>query len=114
MQSGETAMLELLKQHTRRRPTAVFAANDEMAVGAIRAARVRGVRTPHDLSIVGFDNQHFLEAYDPPLTTVDVPRFAMGYEAMKRLADHIRQPRAPMEIRLPTRLLVRATTAKPA
>jgi LacI family repressor for deo operon, udp, cdd, tsx, nupC, and nupG len=112
VQSGETAMRELLKK--KQRPTAVFAANDEMAIGAIRAIRAHGLRVPEDISVVGFDNnQHLLEVFDPTLTTINIPRFEIGYEAMKRLAAQIRQPSVPIEIRLPTQLLIRSTTTAP-
>lgn len=108
--SGQRAMAQALESGYR--PTAVFAANDEMAIGAIRAAKGFGLRIPQDLSVVGFNDQGLAAIYDPPLTTVQVPTFAMGRRAMLKLNDLL-QGRALDEIDVvfPTKLIERATTA---
>ena len=67
--------------------TAVFAANDRMAAGAIAAIREAGLRTPDDISIVGFDNTAISRFTYPALTTVDYPVTSMG----RRAADHLLQ-----------------------
>lgn len=83
--SGHAAGAALLRW--RRRPTAIFAANDEMAMGAIKAAREAGLDVPGDLSVVGFDDINLAAAWDPSLTTVAQPCGEMGGRAMDRLAD---------------------------
>jgi len=63
----------------RRRPTALFCFHDRMAMGAYRAAAELGLRVPHDLSVVGFDNQRFIaDELHPGLTTVALPHYEMG------------------------------------
>jgi DNA-binding LacI/PurR family transcriptional regulator len=68
-------------------PTAIMAANDLLALGAIQVARQRGVRVPEDLAVTGFDDFDFAEFVDPPLTTVRVPGYEMGRVGAERLAD---------------------------
>ena len=68
-------------------PTALFCANDRMAMGAYDAAKERGLRVPHDLAVVGFDNQELIAAYlRPPLTTVALPFEEMGVRGVELLA----------------------------
>jgi LacI family repressor for deo operon, udp, cdd, tsx, nupC, and nupG len=83
MASGETAMRVLLARTPR--PTAVFCANDEMAIGAMKAAREAGLRVPADLSFVGFDDISFAAFTDPPLTTIRQPRRELGRAAVAAL-----------------------------
>jgi LacI family repressor for deo operon, udp, cdd, tsx, nupC, and nupG len=109
--SGTIAMHALLRQ--RQVPTAVFCANDLMAIGAIRALKSVGLRVPTDVSLVGFDDGQLAEIYDPPLTTVHIPRFDVGYQSMMILADLIAGKRPIRSINLPTRLIVRSTSATP-
>lgn len=70
-------------------PTAFFADNDLIALGAIKALRERGFAVPSDVSIVGFDDMPFCEMLDPPLDTVKVFKQRMGMIAVRRLIDHI-------------------------
>ena len=65
--------------------SALFVANDQMALGVLRAARVRGLRVPQDLSIVGFDNLPESEYFEPPLTTVHQDFRALGEGGMALL-----------------------------
>jgi len=111
LESGTIAMHALLRQ--RRVPTAVFCANDLMAIGAIQALKSVGLRVPTDVSIVGFDDEMLAQIYDPPLTTVHIPRFDTGYQAMMILADLVAQKRPVRSITLPTRLVVRGTSVAP-
>ncbi len=111
VESGGKMMRVLLQQ--KPIPTAVFCANDEMAVGAIRAAKLAGLDVPEDLSVVGFDDQEFAELFDPALTTVHIPRFDVGYQAMMMLSEVISPPRAARSTILPTRLIVRGTSTAP-
>jgi LacI family repressor for deo operon, udp, cdd, tsx, nupC, and nupG len=94
--------------------TAIYAHNDEMAMGAIETAKRRGLRVPLDLSVVGFDDIRFARCVDPPLTTVAQPMRAIG-EGTVRLLLHILSGarRPPDSVTLPHTLTVRSTTAPP-
>ena len=95
------------------RPTAIFAFNDNIAIGAIQAARARGLHVPEDLSVVGFDDQKTAAFYNPPLTTVNIPRQELGRRAAQELMDRFGGREAAHEIVLPTKLIVRESTAAP-
>ena len=111
--SGEAAMAQLLTRYPR--PTAVFAANDEIAIGALQAAQREGLNVPADISIVGIDDQRIGSLNEPPLTTVAVPKAELGSVAMGQLLDMLEgEPLPEKVIVLPTALLVRRTTAGPA
>lgn len=71
------------------RPTAIFAANDMIALGVIRAAREAGLAVPQDLSVVGFDDIPMAALVSPPLTTVRQPAYEMGWLAMRMLLERI-------------------------
>lgn len=110
LDGGRRALREVLKAG---RPTAVFCANDELALGAIFEIKQQGLRVPEDISVVGFDNMRFTEVCDPPLTTVEQPAEAIGQRAMQRLLLSIegREDNAGVEI-LEHRLVERASVAK--
>lgn len=96
-------------------PTALFAASDQMALGAIEALRRRGLRVPEDMSVVGFDDLPEVRWSAPPLTTVRQPLADMGKLAVRtvlRLARDER-PDSP-RVELGTELVVRSSTAPPA
>ncbi|PSL56966.1 LacI family transcriptional regulator [Saccharothrix carnea] len=96
------------------RPTAVFAANDEQALGVVEAARAAGLSTPGDLSVVGFDDLPAARRCTPALTTVRQPLAAMGRQAGWMLADLIAgHPPTTDHVELPTALVVRDSTAPP-
>jgi LacI family transcriptional regulator len=108
---GHTAMRRMLMYPDR--PTAVFAANDIQAIGAIAQCREAGIRVPEDLSIIGFDDLPVAEFTHPKLTTIRVPGDRMGHVATLRLLDMIRgRSNAPSEI-LRVELVVRNSTASP-
>ena len=95
-------------------PTAILAFNDNIAIGAIQAARARGVRVPEDLSVVGFDDVEHATIVTPTLTTVRQPLAEMGRTAVSllmRLLD--RQSFETLHVELATRLVVRESTAPP-
>lgn len=93
-------------------PTAIFAANDEMAIGAIHELRLMGRDVPGDVSVVGFDDLYLSEAFFPPLTTVSQPRMEIGREAMALLLGMFSGVDAPTEpIVMPTLLKIRGSTA---
>jgi LacI family transcriptional regulator, galactose operon repressor len=89
-------------------PTAIFAASDLMAAGALRAANELGVRVPEDLAIVGFDDIGLASLIQPQLTTVRQDMHALGEAAANGLARMIDDPESPPARELvPTRLVVR-------
>jgi LacI family transcriptional regulator len=95
-------------------PTAIFAFNDAIGLGVLRAARQRGVRVPEDLSIVGFDDIKYATIVSPTLTTVRQPLAEMGRTGVSLLLRLLEEPRAVTHrIELPTRLVVRESTAPP-
>jgi LacI family transcriptional regulator len=73
-------------------PTAIFCFNDRMALGVYRYAQQYGLHIPDDLAIVGFDNQDMIAPYlEPPLTTMELPHYAMGQWAVRHLLQLIEQ-----------------------
>jgi LacI family transcriptional regulator len=111
-QGGVHAATHLL---TTQRPTAIVTGADPIALGALDAARAVGLSVPGDVSIVGFDDLPQVAHSSPPLTTVRQPLHEMGRAGTRALLSLIaRQPLATDDIRLTTKLIVRATTAPPA
>jgi len=106
LQEGMKAMQKLLSM--RKPPSAVFAASDMLAVGALAAAREKGFRVPEDVSIAGFDDIDFAAFSNPPLTTVRVPASQMGEMAVDMLMEMIEGNSAEArQITLDTELIVR-------
>ncbi|MDX6510758.1 MAG: LacI family transcriptional regulator [Gaiellaceae bacterium] len=96
-------------------PTAIFAFNDNLAVGAIQAAHARGLRVPEDLSVVGFDDTEQATIISPELTTVRQPLQEMGRLAVSLLSRLLDKQRVEaLRVELATRLIVRDSTAPPA
>ncbi|MFF7260551.1 LacI family DNA-binding transcriptional regulator [Streptomyces sp. NPDC008159] len=95
--------------------TAVFAANDDMAIGLVRALTEAGRRVPEDVSVVGFDDIPVSAFVNPPLTTVRQPFDAVAQEGLKRLVHAIENPDADLlpPSDPPIDLIVRASTAPP-
>lgn len=91
-------------------PTAIFCGNDNIAMGVYDAIRERGLRIPDDVGIMGFDNQEIIAAYlRPPLTTLELPHYAMGQWAVQYLLgrlDHA-DDMVPIQVRLSCRLIER-------
>ncbi|MCX4911518.1 LacI family DNA-binding transcriptional regulator [Streptomyces sp. NBC_00878] len=110
--SGYAAGRELV---SRPEVTAVFAANDDMAIGLIRALTEGGRRVPEDVSVVGFDDIPVAAYVTPPLTSVRQPFDAMAQEGLKRLVHAIENPQADLlpASDPPVDLIVRASTAPP-
>lgn len=107
---GDQAMAALLG--LTRPPTAVFAASDEMAFGALRVLRDSGLRVPQDISIIGFDDHEMSHLVN--LTTITQPVAQLGAAAAQALVDTLEQlDRPAAETFLPTRLTVRGTTGPP-
>ncbi len=109
LEGGRRAARELLS--TGASPSAVVVANDLMALGFVQECHSAGLQVPHDISVVGFDDIAFAALSDPPLTTVCLPRTELGRQAFKALVACIEHPeRQGIEIKVPTYLVVRAST----
>ncbi|GII57645.1 LacI family transcriptional regulator [Planotetraspora thailandica] len=109
--SGLTSTLALLDRDDP--PTAIFAANDEQALGVYAAIRQRGLRVPDDVSVVGFDDVPMSQWFSPPLTTVRQPIADLAALAVRTLlahADGVELPQGRVE--LSTKLIVRDSTAR--
>lgn len=94
-------------------PTAIFAANDDMAAGCIRVASLRGLRVPADLSICGFDDTPIARHIHPALTTVRQPTSEMGRMATMELLARIRSPDAGRMVHVEHEVLFRESTGHP-
>lgn len=111
-ESGYTAMRLILKSHPR--PTAVFAANDRMAIGAMQAIYEAGLCVPGDLSIVGLDDIEVAAYQIPPLTTIRQPFAELGTRAVRLLLEIIETGQTnPRQIVIDPLLIVRQSTAAP-
>lgn len=109
LESGKEEAGKLLDRHA---PTAIFAFNDVLACAAIQAARIRGIKVPDDLSIIGFDNTILAEMAAPPLTTVAQPIKDMGRSVIELLAEAIEGKRkTKQKIVLPPELVIRHSTS---
>jgi LacI family transcriptional regulator len=132
--SGHTCASQLLALEDR--PTAIFAANDQMAYGVLAAAGEYGLRVPEDLSLIGFDDIPLSAHTQPALTTVRQPFYEMGQRAIALLLSLLESPRPvrngrypgsvqtlasplldnqgePIHLQLPTDLVVRASCSTP-
>jgi LacI family transcriptional regulator len=91
--------------------TALFAGNDKMALGAMHYCSHRGIRIPHDISIIGFDDMQQAAFVNPSLTSVHLPLYEAGALACERLIERIRGKVDRVAETLPTHLVVRESTA---
>ena len=94
-------------------PTAIFATNDNAAIGAIESARARGLEVPRDLSIIGFDDIAIARRIQPALTTIRQPISAIGYLATKTLISLLDDGAVPSPPLADVELIARASTAPP-
>ena len=111
-EQAKQAALELLQMEVR--PTAIFAASDTQAIGVMQAAQQIGLSIPDDLSIIGFDDIEVAQYMN--LTTIHQPLYQSGADGARLLLDILQgkqQPLQPAQYRLPTKLVVRQTTAPP-
>ncbi len=110
---GVRGTRELLEADVR--PSAVFAANDLAATGALEVLDRAGLRVPEDVSVVGYDNTQAAGSYRYDLTTIDQPRREMGRMAVSLLLERIRGARdEPRHVVLSPSLVVRGSTGPPA
>ena len=111
LEGGRRAAREMLAGGAR--PTAVVAANDLMALGAMREFLSAGLSIPRDVSVVGFDDISFAALAEPPLTTVCLPRGELGRRAVEALTATIEHPeRQGVEVHVRTYLVERGSTAR--
>jgi DNA-binding LacI/PurR family transcriptional regulator len=109
-EGGEAGVARLFDDG--HRPTAIFAANDLAAFGALHALEQRGVAVPDDVSLVGYDNIRPGILGHNNLTTIDQPRREMGVTAVRLLLDRLDRKRTrARHVLLPPTLVVRASTA---
>ena len=113
MQSGYSAMKKLLTK--KAEITAIFATNDEMAIGAIKAIREEGLDVLRDISVVGFDDSEISSNTLILLTTVRVPRKEMGRYAAQRIMQRIKEPNlVPIKVIFPAQLVIRESCSLPS
>ncbi len=105
---GEEGMERLLTCHPR--PTAVFAGNDEIAIGVIRTLKRVGLEAGKHVSVIGFDDQRIASLYEPALTTVRVPTEELGYQSALLLVRQLAGAEQQDDLVLPTSLVIRDTT----
>jgi LacI family transcriptional regulator len=109
--SGQDALLSFIEQG--RVPSAVFAQNDRMAMGVLRAARDANIKVPTQLAVIGVDDMPLSSYFDPPLTTMrqDIPR--IGREATRMLLDMIQKKTTETcDLKLHAELVVRQSTSQ--
>ncbi|MFV0451939.1 MAG: LacI family DNA-binding transcriptional regulator [Propioniciclava sp.] len=112
IRAGLEAGLGLLDLPTAQRPTAVFAANDLLALGVLQAITAHGIPVPDAMAIVGYDDIAFAAGAAVPLTSVRQPRAEMGARAMQVVLAEAEEPDTPREqIVLQPSLVVRRSTA---
>lgn len=104
--SGERAVEELLSRP--RPPTALFAADGLMAIGAMKGLRRAGLRIPHDVSLIGFDDAPWFDLFDPPLTAVAQPIAELAEAAVRAMLAMLRNE-PPLSANPPCRLVRRSS-----
>ncbi|MCK6579444.1 MAG: LacI family transcriptional regulator [Anaerolineae bacterium] len=114
LQAGQDAMRQLLS--LPHPPSAVFAANDIIAIGAMQTAAAMNWRIPEQISIIGMDDIYMASTSLPPLTTIAKPKYEIGVEAARLLLARLEYgDDLPIRaVRLPCELVVRGSTAPPA
>lgn len=109
LESGQRAVRELLARDEK--PTAIVAANDLMALGALGELKKAGLSVPRDVSIVGCDDVYLASLVDPPLTTIMIPRAEIGRAAVEAVLQMKAEGGPPgREIRIGTKLVVRGSS----
>ncbi len=108
---GHAAATKLLQEQPY--PTAIVVGNDTTALGVLRAVTKQGLRVPHDISIVGFDDIESSAFVSPSITTIHVPKSELGRHAVQILLDRLGHPRSyNLEMSIPFRLEKRESTCE--
>ena len=111
-QSGYQAGIALASMPKETRPTAVFSANDHMALGLFAAFHKCGISVPSDISVIGFDNVPESEYYSPPLSTVEQDFSSLGHKVLAN-ALHLIEEEETDFAPIPTHLVIRESTSRP-
>jgi DNA-binding LacI/PurR family transcriptional regulator len=110
--SAHQALLHLMQ--SQQPPTAIFAQNDRMALGALCAARDLGLSVPEQLAVIGLDDMPLASYFDPPLTTMRQDMFGIGRTAAQLLVRAVEQPQVKhQQLCAPAELVVRQSTVQP-
>jgi LacI family transcriptional regulator, galactose operon repressor len=111
-QEGERCANDLLAKSDRF--TALVCANDRLAIGAISALKRYGKRCPEDVSVTGFNDMPMVDRLDPPLTTIRIQQYKVGFEAAEYLVSAMENPalkkKKSLNIVLPVELIIRGST----
>lgn len=111
MEGAKVQAGKLLDRNTR--PTAIFGYNDLSAIGAMMAAKERGIRIPDELSVIGYDNTSLCDIVEPPLTSIDMPVEELGRKVMDLLVGKIEgTEKTKQRIRLLPTIVIRQSTVR--
>ncbi|MCI8830574.1 MAG: substrate-binding domain-containing protein [Lachnospiraceae bacterium] len=109
MAVSSTYQLMSQKEH----PDAIFAVSDVLAAAAIRGCRNAGLSVPQDVAVTGFDNVDISQATSPSITTINQPKYQLGYMACEFLLERLKNPNMPpKQVSLNTELIIRESTQK--
>jgi LacI family transcriptional regulator len=110
-ENGYSAAKKLLEMNSS--VTAIFACNDAMAIGIMQYLKEKGISIPDDISVIGFDDVEADLSLDPPLSTVRVPKYEMGIEVMKLMAEMLKNEDATKKkILIPVELIDRGSVSE--
>jgi LacI family transcriptional regulator len=110
-ENGYNAAKKLLTQNNKI--TAIFACNDAMAIGVMQYLKENGYSIPEDISVIGFDDVEADLSFDPPLSTISVPKHEMGIEVLKLIADMIKNDKTTKKkILVPVELVERSSVCE--
>lgn len=108
---GYNAAERLMEQENK--PTAIVAADDLMAFGAVRAVKARGFAVPEEVSVIGFNDTPLASYTDPPLSSMQIFVYDLGYNASETLISQLQEKGGHKKhIIIPTRLIIRKSTAE--
>ncbi|MCB9249404.1 MAG: substrate-binding domain-containing protein [Ignavibacteriales bacterium] len=107
-QNGYKSAAKLFTQN--KNVTALFACNDAMAIGAIHYLKDNGYKIPEDVSVIGFDDVEADLMLEPPLTTIRVPKFELGVEALRAMINYLNNKSNTKKILVPVELILRQST----
>lgn len=107
---GRAAVQKLLDENLQF--DAIFAGDDNSAIGAVEALNGYGLQVPNDIAVVGFNDDYMSQYIQPALTTVRAPIYQSGFEAAQKLLDMIEEKEVGMESSLPVELVIRDSSMR--